>query len=582
MKITLILLVCLFVQVGTDLAQTNDELLTRAKVAIEKREYDSAITDLTAVINSQPKNDEAYAQRARAYFLKTNYDDAAFADAEKSLKINSKNVDALNIRGKVKVNRKQIDSALDDFNKAVKINPNFVKPFLNRAEVMIGKNEFDKAIADYTLVLQIDSKNIAAIQGRALVYLNKRKDYANALADFNKLTELSPTVASYYTYRGRSYQLLNDPEHALADFNKSIELNPKYYLSYFYRGNLYYVKTNYDAALSDYFKALELEPKDFGANYNLGLVYQAQKKYDAAIAELNKIPSDNSVYSLAKTQIDEINQIIANEKFAATLNMASEPFKALFDPHGDSSSERVRIKALTPFDDPNKTYTYIGSYSFIQPVGRMITGQLALSLSGGETGGHRFLDNDENFFLQKVDEINYSDTKIQFKIKEPRNHHYTVDVAYQKPKEGSEIDLHTLDTKYLRYDNRWDLTNKILFFFGNSICFNIFIPDVSDENNQPLTQNKDFINFYPTWGGFEFRVMGFANYDDGKKAFEAILASLRKNLDASKFLIRDQRQENGGMRNIRIESKIIKVGVPNVNIELKAVDGKVWLELKSS
>ncbi len=82
MKITLILLICLFVQVGTNFAQTNEELLSRAKTAIEKREYDAQ-------------------------------------------------------------------------------------------------------------VLQIDKKNIAAIQGRGFVYLNKKKDYNNAIADFNKLIELN-------------------------------------------------------------------------------------------------------------------------------------------------------------------------------------------------------------------------------------------------------------------------------------------------------------------------------------------------------------------------------------------------------
>lgn len=581
-----LIIFCLPGQTQSLFAQTNEELVTRAKAEIEKREYDAAISDLTAVITSQPKNDEAYAQRARAYFLKTGNDDAAFADAEKALNLNSKNIDALNIRGKIKVDRKQTDSALDDFNKAIKIDPNFTKAYLNRAVLFTDKNEFDKAIDDYTLVLQIESKNPVALQGRGLLYVNKRKDYAAALVDFKKLAEIAPTSANSFLYRGRAYQFLNNSELALADFNRSIELNPKFYLPYLYRGILYYGKADYNAALRDYLKALELETKNFDVNYNLALVYRVQNKYDAAIAELNKIPSNEPVYPLAKTQIDEIGQLIANDKLAVSLNIVSEPFKALFDLFSDTSHESKDISGNNPYTRPDKEYDFTGHADIVQPADKIMSVQLDLHFIGyeKEEGGYRLFDNDSLNRLDGIIEYSNQNGKTLMKVNTPQNHHYGLDIAYKKKWHTADYQLHFLDPKYLHYNNNWDLINKILFFFGNASGKNAFVDDIKDENDIPLKKNPNFISYdidtRYNQGNLKMRLLKFADNETAFKALDAVFSGVIKHLDLTKYEITDHRHYGADHRFI-IDTKNLLLNSPQVWIQIETLNGEVWMTMLS-
>ncbi|HRH41016.1 MAG TPA: tetratricopeptide repeat protein [Pyrinomonadaceae bacterium] len=259
---------------------TTAELLERAKASIEKREYDAAISELTSVINSQPKNDEAYAQRARAYFLKTNNFDLAFADAESALKINSKNVEALNVRGLVKVERKEIDSALADFTSAINIKPDYFKPYLNRAKIFIEKNEFEKAVADYNEVIKFNKNDSYLLFLRGSVYLYSIKNYDLAIKDYTEAVKLNPNSNSSYFSRGQAFSKKSNFNEAIADFNKAIEIDPKDEFSYYFRGNAYNSLNKTEQATADYKKAAELNPKY--APFTLALAEITKKDSDQA------------------------------------------------------------------------------------------------------------------------------------------------------------------------------------------------------------------------------------------------------------------------------------------------------------
>ena len=60
---------CLFIQIETTVAQSANELIARAKISIEKKEYASAITDLTAAIKADANSADAFLQRAFVFSL---------------------------------------------------------------------------------------------------------------------------------------------------------------------------------------------------------------------------------------------------------------------------------------------------------------------------------------------------------------------------------------------------------------------------------------------------------------------------------------------------------------------------------
>ena len=315
-KFIAVLLICLLAQIVICFAQTNDELIVRAKASIQKGEFDAAVSDSSAVIKTQPNNGEALTQRARAYFLLKNYDFAA-ADAEKALTIDAKNVEAINICGLVKLNRQQTDAALADFTTAIAVNPNFIKPYLNRGGILRGKKEFDKATADFTKAIAIDPQNTVAYQNRGLIYLEDKKDFTKAVADFTELIKINPKSAAAYIYRGESYLKQKDYDRAIADENAALALDPKNIYALEFRADSYFYKTEYAAAFADYTRILELDPKNYSANFNRGLIYKLQKNYDAANTEFGKIPAGEPYYDSAREQTNEIKQTVAEAQTKA-------------------------------------------------------------------------------------------------------------------------------------------------------------------------------------------------------------------------------------------------------------------------
>jgi tetratricopeptide (TPR) repeat protein len=256
-----LLLICLSAGIS---AQSNNKILEQAKTSIEKKEYDVAIKDLTSIISVEPKNDEAYAQRSRAYYLRSylrNDLNNALADAENSLKLNSKNVIALNIRGLIKLEQKDIDGALADFTKAINIDPSYVKAYLNRTRILRARKQFDEALADFNAAIKIDPKSGYAYLNRGLVYLWDKREYRNAVDDFSKAIELDPKDKESYVRRADGYLQLNNYQSSFSDANKALEIAPDYAAAYYVRGLVFenQPKPDFAAAIADFTKTIELK-----------------------------------------------------------------------------------------------------------------------------------------------------------------------------------------------------------------------------------------------------------------------------------------------------------------------------------
>lgn len=567
-------LVCLaaFIFVGTSTvhAQTSSELIGRARVSIEKGAYDEAIRDLEQAAVSEPKNAEIFAQSCRAYYLKKDLANALIY-TNRALKIDGKNLDALNIRGKIKTDKKDISGALDDFTKAIKIDPNFVKPFLNRAFIYESQKDYDKAIADYTAVIAADPKNELAYRLRSGVHYYNKADMASALADINEALRIAPKSVQSLTLRGQIYIKQKAMDNAMSDLTAAIRIDPSYGFAWFYRANAHYIDGRLEESLSDFAKALEIRPDDYSANYNRGQIYRTQKKFDLASAEFGKIPATDPSYAKAREQLEWLGKIVAEQQLAARLHIVDTPFKPLFDPHAETIHDRIKVKVDNPYTSDNPNYKYQGLYEFRAPEGKMMSLLLALSINPGETAGHRLLDLDEFSLIQKKTPDNFGESNIQYRFTTPNNHNYQLEIVGPKPTEMNQVDLHALDPKYLRFNNNWDFLNKMLFFFGHASAFDAFLEDVKDENGQPLSKNPDFKSYSRKDRFFMWKATKPANYRDSLRAFEAILTAAKENLDQTKFEIEDGRTVNGNQTNIKIRSKIIKVGVPMLWFQIQQI-----------
>ena len=94
-------------------------------------------------------------------------------------------------------------------------------------------------------------------------------DYEEAILDYNKALELSPTeICLVYSMRGNAKRNLGDFDGAISDQNKALDFDPLYADGYFNRGIAKFKKGDFDGAIQDYSQVLKINPKDSDAFFN--------------------------------------------------------------------------------------------------------------------------------------------------------------------------------------------------------------------------------------------------------------------------------------------------------------------------
>ncbi len=126
------------------------------------------------------------------------------------------------------------------------------------------------------LMISLKDKNDENLNARNYEYFfNKAQDkfeladYEEAIIDYNKALELSPTeICLVYSMRGNAKRNLGDFDGAISDQNKALDFDPLYADGYFNRGIAKFKKGDFDGAIQDYSKVLKINPKDSDAFFN--------------------------------------------------------------------------------------------------------------------------------------------------------------------------------------------------------------------------------------------------------------------------------------------------------------------------
>jgi tetratricopeptide (TPR) repeat protein len=130
------------------------------------------------------------------------------------------------------------------------------------------------------------------------IALQASKDYAGAIAHYEKATAADPKCAEAFNNWGTALKALKDLDGAAAKYQEALKLNPKLPPVYCNLGNILFRKKDPEGAIVLYRKALALFPEWSGGemdeyyqkalasiHYGLGLALEATKKYDEAVAQ---------------------------------------------------------------------------------------------------------------------------------------------------------------------------------------------------------------------------------------------------------------------------------------------------------
>ena len=179
-----------------------------------------------------------------------------------------------------------------------------------RADVWFEKKEYANAIAEYDEAIRLDPQRAGAYCGRGLAWFEK-KEYARAMADYNEAIRLDRRLTSAYCNRAAAWLEQNDYDKAIADYNEAIRLEPDSPFAYDGRANAWLGKQDYDKAINDYNEAIRLNSwvvQALGdlsestndsikplvsilayAYYGRGAAWLGKNEYDKAIADYDDV-----------------------------------------------------------------------------------------------------------------------------------------------------------------------------------------------------------------------------------------------------------------------------------------------------
>jgi tetratricopeptide (TPR) repeat protein len=171
------------------------------------------------------KNASAYAERARAFGEKRDYENA-FADVNRAIGLEPNAARFFSIRAALHNDRGDVASAVNDYSRAIALDPHSGFDFYFRAQLRLP-NDAEAALADLNEAVKLNPGSVSFRLRRGAL-LDDLKRFDSAIGDWDALIAISPKVGDYYYFRGLSKAGAGRIEEAKADFRTALEVYPDF------------------------------------------------------------------------------------------------------------------------------------------------------------------------------------------------------------------------------------------------------------------------------------------------------------------------------------------------------------------
>lgn len=129
----------------------------------------------------------------------------ALAELDSGIALNPLYDDAFRLRGRTRVELREIQSAIEDYSRAISLNPGSTAAFMNRGSAFLRIGELDSALSDFNTAIELEPLNAEAYINRGAVYV-RVAPVAKALADFDRAIDLDPASAPAYANKAFLYE----------------------------------------------------------------------------------------------------------------------------------------------------------------------------------------------------------------------------------------------------------------------------------------------------------------------------------------------------------------------------------------
>ncbi len=197
------------------------------------------------------------------------------------------NVRAYINRGRIEMDRGELDNAIEAYTKALELDPNCAVAYSNRGNVYHSIGKFENALEDSNKAIELYPNLVEAYNTRGATF-RELGEYSSSFEDFDKAIDLNPSIPEPYVNRGLNYVQIGELNKAIADYNMAISLNPDLAVAYFNRGIYFIKKSEFDRAIQDFSRVIQLEPNSAHAYYRRGSAHRKKDELDKAIADYDK------------------------------------------------------------------------------------------------------------------------------------------------------------------------------------------------------------------------------------------------------------------------------------------------------
>jgi len=277
---------------GIKLAALNDQIAAsprnasllheRAKIYIDQKNYESALTDMNAVM--------AIDTTKSAYYL--TMADISFA-------------------------ANQTFKAKEFLEKAISLDPENTDAMMRLAELSLIIRQYSRSVELLTKILEKDKLNTTAWLMRGINF-KENGDTTRAVNDFRSAIEADPNYYEAYMQLGIIYQAKNNPISE-GYYSNALKIRPRSEEALYGRGLWFQEHNQIDKAIQDYTSIIQINPANKNAHFNLGYIHHILLKvYPEALKHYTKAINTDPTYAEAYYNRGLCHEFMGNYQDAKT------------------------------------------------------------------------------------------------------------------------------------------------------------------------------------------------------------------------------------------------------------------------
>jgi tetratricopeptide (TPR) repeat protein len=297
-----------------------DAILRHAIELHQSGDIPGAIAEYRAYLKQAPKSVMARSNLGAALSKSGQYEEAV-VEYRQALELEPQNVPIRVNLALAYYKTAQISAAAEELSKAVKQQPSNRQAvfLLADCDLRLGEN---KKVIELLSLLEKESPNDKALiylLGTALIRDNQAargqllvdrilregesaearlllgttkmnaQEFAEALVDLKKASELNPHLPDVFSYYGMALRSTGDVAAAASAFRTELEYNPNDFVSNLQLGALLKQDQRYDEAKTSFERALQVRPGDPGVRYQMATLDLISGNIEQACSKLEQL-----------------------------------------------------------------------------------------------------------------------------------------------------------------------------------------------------------------------------------------------------------------------------------------------------